>query len=170
MKNNKLMKVVSLVMALAIIISMAIPFASAANKQPNCGLSYSRVTGNADKKNSMPKTITKVRPGSEVYFNFQVDSSKKVKQVKVFTLYKQRTEYRVLITRDSFHKSGSDSAKKDYMRYTPIWFFIDPFMNGYTLYYYFKVEYTNGKKWESPIMSAEVTWDDTPDTFTLTCR
>lgn len=143
--KSKLTKVVSLVMAVAIIISLAMPFAGAANKRTNYGMSYSRVTGNADNA-GFPSVKKSVHIGREVYFNFQVDSSQKVKWVEVYTRYSNSS---------SFHRLGRDTAN-NYMRYTSFWFLIDPFTSGQKLDYYFRVQYTNGNVWTSNIKTASI--------------
>ena len=146
MKHNKLTKIVSLAMAVAIIISLAMPFASAANKRTNYGIAYSRVTGNADNA-GFPTVLKKAYIGSEVYFNFQVDSSQKLKWVEAYVRYSNQT---------SFHRVGERDTANNYMRYTSFRFLIDPFTAGLKLDYYFRVKYTNGNVWSSRIKTVSI--------------
>ena len=154
MKRNKLTKVISLVMALAIIISMAVPFASAAKKVPQYGISNKPVTGNADKV-SFPKELKKIEVGPNslftyVYFNFQADSNTKVKWVEVWTKYQGQKGGAKLL----HHYEA-----QNYLRYTAFRYQVSFFRTNSTLEYYFKVQETNGKQHTSDTKTIDVVWN-----------
>ena len=154
MKHNKLTKIVSLAMAVAIIISLAMPFASAANKVPQYGISNKPVTGNADKV-SFPKELKKIEIGpksllTNVYFNFQADSSVKVKWVEVWTKYQGQKGGAKLL----HHYEA-----KNYLRYTAFQYPVSFFRINSTLEYYFVVQETNGKRHKSPTETIDVVWN-----------
>lgn len=151
--KSKLTKVISLVMALAIIISLAMPFASA--KTPQYGICSKPVTGNADEK-SFPKELKKIEIGpnnliANVYFNFQADSGKKVKWVEVWTKYQGQKGGAKLLHR---------YEARNYLRYTAFAYSVSFLRINSTLEYYFVVQETNGKRHISHTETIDVVWNN----------
>ena len=125
----------AMVIALILCMSMTVPTASAAST-PNTNVSYSPVTCNAS-NGSLPDGISDAYLGETIYFNFQVDSSQKVKSLTLF-LGEPNSEWNYYDT----------AIAKNYLRYEDFSYkvkFSDDVADAYDLLYYFEVEYTNGK-------------------------
>lgn len=152
--KSKLTKVVSLVMAVAIIVSLAMPFASAA-KSTKCNVAATPVTGNADNA-PMPKGLKEIgvnplRGYTTVYFNFQVDSSQKVKWVEAWVRYSDDAN-------SKFVKVDKRDTAKNYMRYTSFEHKVYDRHRGATMEYFFRMTDTNGNFSQSATKSAKVVW------------
>ena len=123
-------KSVSLVLLLLVLVSVTVP-AFAASQVTNYNVSYSAVSGNASNAR-MPSGISQANVSDRVYFNFQVDSSQRIKKVVVNVMPSGYSNY---------YSCGSETAT-NYMRYAYISFTV-PNRIG-TLKYVFRVTYTNG--------------------------
>lgn len=124
-------RVISLLLVVAILCGLTITPAFAASTVTRYNVSYSPVTRNASSGN-LPTGTKTVYTGEKIYFNFQVDSSQKVKSV-------------VLYYKDA---GGSSYSKKtetatNYLRYAYFSYTVGNTTG--TLKYYFKITYTNGK-------------------------
>lgn len=131
----------AMVIALILCMSMTVPTANAAST-PNTNVSYSPVTCNAS-NGSLPAGISDAYLGDTIYFNFQVDSSQKVKSLAL-SLGDPNGQWHTCYT----------ATAKNYLRYEDFPYKVqlsDDVVDACDLLYYFEVEYTNGKIQDTPV-------------------
>ena len=124
-------RLLSMIICIGILCSLAVPSAYAASTVINYNVSYSPATCNAS-AGSLPAGITTVYIGETVYFNLQVDSGQKLKSV---ALYLQP------VGSASYSKYKTETAT-NYLRYAYFSYVIGN--SAGTMKYYFKLTYTDG--------------------------
>ena len=135
--NNHMMKAVlkrtaSALTALVILLSLAVPFASAATqKQTNHNISKKPVTSNAD-NGSIPSAAKTVYAGDEVYANIQVDASQLLKRAVLYIKAPGADKYKKVAT-----------YTHDYFRYHAFSYTVGK--KAGTLDYKFQVTYKNNE-------------------------
>ena len=142
-----LKRTASVLMVLAILMSLAIPFASAATqKQTNHNISNNPVKSNAD-NGSIPSAAKTVYEGDKVYANIQVDSSQLLQKAVLYIKAPGADEYKKV-----------ETYAYNYFRYHAFAYTV-----GYkagTLNYKFKVTYKNG---DTATLTGKVTVKRAPD-------
>lgn len=124
-----LTKITAVLLLVATLCSLSSNPAFAATSRYN--VSYSPVTCNAS-SGSLPSSVTTVYTGDKIYFNFQVDSSQKLKSVELYYMAPGSSSY-----------SKKTETATNYLRYA--YFAYTVGNTAGTLKYYFKVTNTSGK-------------------------